>query len=509
VANREGIPKSILDRVAVEAAVATIGQHPPDLLPSRVLESFIRDNAAVATDVVAGILQRGTTSSSETIMWSAKDPVHSRPISAMQFVDRVWYAVLATDIAQVTGEVDRSNSAYTAFNHLAEADFAGQYVVSADVAAFYQSVQFRHLGDLVAAQTGLGDTAAALEEFLLDVTHRASGLPQNVRGSDQVSELVVEPIQATMIRRGFPTRRFNDDFRILVESHSHGLDALHRLEREMFDVNLHLNERKSLIQTVYDYEAWQSQRRERHESLRAEAELELAPKPVGYDAVEPLAEVSPSVIDAEAARKAITLALDGLGGTALSWIDQSTLLDLLRDGIAQLRSGAEPSGVTLALDAIDARPEFSRVVGGYLASLWRSPDVVTTAFESIARKPRVTDWQALWLLQGMFTSGVSLTADGELLTWVRDLTTHPHHPLLRARALLMLAFHRSTAPADILRFVDELPPVTYPDLAAAVGRASYGGALARTKRALRTVDPLFSRIAELHANLVPGSRTGL
>ena len=70
----------------------------------------------------------------------------------------------------------------------------------------------------------------ALMQLLEETQGRAYGLPQLLDPSDRLSEVYIDRVERALIRAGFHTWRYNDDFRIGCRDYPETLDAIEHLD---------------------------------------------------------------------------------------------------------------------------------------------------------------------------------------------------------------------------------------------------------------------------------------
>ena len=147
------------------------------------------------------------------------------------------------------------------------------YVVQADVAGFYESLDHERIREGIVHATGDRDAAAELQQFLEQVMRSRKGVPQGLLPSDVLATAYLQPVDAAMIRNGFCYWRHGDDVRIAAENYTRAHEAIAVFEEELRRQGLLINSGKCAIITRETYsedvETWEAGERATRESLLA------------------------------------------------------------------------------------------------------------------------------------------------------------------------------------------------------------------------------------------------
>jgi hypothetical protein len=98
--------------------------------------------------------------------------------------------------------------------------------VKADLASFYDYIDHEILGQELLIRTADHAAIECLLDLLGEVQGRRYGLPQLLEPSDRLSDLYGDRVLRALRRKQWPAWRFNDDFRIAVETFEEAKRAL-------------------------------------------------------------------------------------------------------------------------------------------------------------------------------------------------------------------------------------------------------------------------------------------
>ncbi|WP_282781163.1 reverse transcriptase domain-containing protein [Nocardia sp. CC201C] len=146
---------------------------------------------------------------------------------------------------------DRSNEADKLIFSIYDSKI--KYVIKADITAFYQFIDHSILADELISQGADYEVVSHLVDLLKEVTGRPIGLPQLSEASDRLSEVYIDQVERSLLRQGFATWRFNDDFRIACGDFTEAIRAMEALDSAARAVGLALNEYKSFTYRLKNY----------------------------------------------------------------------------------------------------------------------------------------------------------------------------------------------------------------------------------------------------------------
>ncbi len=136
---------------------------------------------------------------------------------------------------------------------LLELQKGAQYVLFADITAFYDNIDLRQL------RSDLNDLEAenSLVQTLMDFLTkwdfpRGRGIPQGYSSSDILAKIYMFTIDQTLLHEGFRHLRYVDDIRIFCKNESEAKKALLVLNKILHEKNLSLQSAKTIIYSTED-----------------------------------------------------------------------------------------------------------------------------------------------------------------------------------------------------------------------------------------------------------------
>lgn len=454
------VPADVLLRLDLEAATLREARAIEPLIPAPPGTPQLTANAPQFATWLAGQLQAGLTPCRGLIVAVAKPDTGIRPVAAWGFAERVTYRAL-TDLLmnQARYETDRSTEAYQAFSYapLAYARTRGkradapaelmwpecasvQYVVKADLAAFYDYIDHDVLARELLLRSADHGAIECLLELLFEVQGRRYGLPQLLGPSDWLSDLYASRVLRALRRRQWAAWRYNDDFRIATDTFEDVKRALDDLAAAARENGLVLNEFKTRTPSFPTY--W-----EENEIPDYEDNAETDPQ----WAVDVLnATVTPRDLAAET-----TIAS---GQIPLHEADRGVIRSIRR-ALIRLADRQEPRAITVMskLDSVVAFvPSTTPYALRYLkemAGIDRRGAIQTLA--ALATDISLSDWQRLCLLRTIRELSIS---DAEPFTsWITTHRAQRYEPTVRAEAALALADVNKIDAQEVIRALDEEP----------------------------------------------------
>jgi hypothetical protein len=122
-----------------------------------------------------------------------------------------------------------------------------EYIVQADVAGFYDSIDHELLEDLLVHATGEREASRAIKDFLSSIMCSRRGVPQGLLPSDTLATAFLQPVDAALVREGFDYFRHGDDIRISAPTVSRAREAISTLELLLRQQGLLVNGAKCAI----------------------------------------------------------------------------------------------------------------------------------------------------------------------------------------------------------------------------------------------------------------------
>ncbi len=448
-----------------------------------------------------GQLLEGMRPSPQLVVAARKAQYGVRPIALWGFPERVVYRALVDFILRNEEPLDRSPAAYLQFvggpvSYARELEprNAGlvlgfrvggselKYVVQSDIASFYEHVDHGVLTRELLAKTGDHEPIEALRDLLAEVEGRGYGLPQLLDPSDRLSEVYIDIVERDLVRRGWPTWRFNDDFRIAARSFSEVLACLEDLAAASRQVGLNLSEAKTTTPRFSTYAF-------KHFSLQVDDEIpsELSlddPSDLVGDYTEGVGDADPTW--------AIELLRNAWSPESIPTDSEAAGLDLLTvhgDDFRQLRRAL---GRMIAVGAVEPLQHMTKFFA-YTPSLtpWLCRYVIAAGasdsaaaaeiLDAVIAKLSLGDWQRVWIVRALDELNLldpgAPGVVGRRAGWVAELQHGRYAEYLGAEALLALARPGLADALDIDHGLRERPAVLMPWHLAAVARMHTNGKL--------------------------------
>jgi RNA-directed DNA polymerase len=399
-----------------------------------------------------------------------------RPVAELSVRDRVLYRVLTRRWLDRLEVPDRSSAAYEAFRRAPiNSGTHGNYVVSSDITACYAYIDHGLLGREILARTGDSDGVDALTSLLAGITGRSYGIPQQSGPSDLLAEAYLSVVERRLLRHGLRLWRYNDDFRVSVDTWSDALNAVDTLERECRAVGLVLNESKTFISKRATYEVNLDRRSDVLQEISDEVELDLTQVSISRYDVE-LIEPEADDVTVGAATKAIvewsSLIDKGDDLTPEEREKQAILSDLVRWALPVLSSQSADDSVLEACGKIlRFEQTLTPYVARYLGAGKAEPKPTVAWFEGyLGGNPYLTPWQAWWIAPALRAHGGSFAADSVQRAWLHTVWNDPASPEPVRAGLALTMSQRKLIDADgLVKQFDAMTETGRPYIARALG----------------------------------------
>lgn len=309
-----------------------------------------------------------------------------------------------------------------------------KYVVKSDLSAFYEYIDHGLLGRALVGRIRSTEAAEHLMELLAELEGRSYGLPQMLDASDRLSEVYAQLIEDQLARRGYLVWRFNDDFRIGVQTFESALDAIEALAEEARSLGLIINEHKTVTPKFETYALATFGLSNVEDEIPSDEEDEVEAAVADYT------EMFGDPGDAVAL---LAQAIGNEGDWDLGDVSQEQVGQLRRAiwSVVRARDArALPAVVPLAVYIPSLTPAICRY-GEALSDGHR--EAVADVVDVVLARVSLGGWQRLWFNR--------LLRDAELLAeespgdrtsrvaFARACTNDPRHPATRAEAALALA----------------------------------------------------------------------
>jgi hypothetical protein len=235
---------------------------PSDLLPPRppalgLGERFDEVLADAVTATMEALVLRPVRAE---LIRAPKSAFTTRPAALLALPDRVLLEALASQVEaslptalpdaviwpRARGQI-RGQAVPPSYGETVLA-WGSRYVVKADVAHFYESVEHSLLAVLLATRLDVRSTTArALEALLTATMGTALGLPQGPPASDVLASAYLLAVDQQLVDEGLRFLRFADDYFFPAETLVEGRAVLQRLESLLTDLGLALSPEKTSV----------------------------------------------------------------------------------------------------------------------------------------------------------------------------------------------------------------------------------------------------------------------
>lgn len=418
----------------VDAVKAEAAPH-STLLPRRTIDRVARDSPERLAEYFRAIPLEWDSDAPQTI-WAPKSFSTYRPLHLTTLQQRTRLQALTRQLRQRLSASRSIGHHSAAIQGPLQGDAQHSHVLSIDVAAFYQYIDHDRLERTLVRSTGDGIAPKEISDTLLILMGQRFGLPQLCESSDWLSEVYIQPVHRNLLRTGLKLWRYNDDFRVAVDSQSEGQSVLLTVIEELYNIGLVVNESKTFIQTRAEYEEWTNGHARRWQELLNDAEFSRLVDLSYQGWVEP-DEAEGSLPDEEERDL-----LEVCEGVLVRWaastgpnpvpaeiweanLDETlppppVMKRMLARTLALLSNFGNPVAVPYLPQVITWAPELTRNVSDYLVALTRGNDgdAASRTIHNIDNPLSLSPWQSTWLLQP-YLHGAQVTPEAS--SWINSL----------------------------------------------------------------------------------------
>ncbi|WP_181771606.1 RNA-directed DNA polymerase [Amycolatopsis pittospori] len=465
---RLGLKKAITEEAATER----------NMLPHEVdWGNLVKDASRVERSITSQ-LRSGFNPEPEHIT-SVRKIRGTRPVAIWGIVERIVYRALVGLALGENFTFDRSGESYLRFVN-APISYAStkqraidkktstslffvntsevEYVVAADIAAFYQYIDHNVLARELRLRGGDFDAIDHLIALLQEVQGRTFGIPQLLDSSDFLSEVYIDCVERDLHRHGLAAWRYNDDFRIACRTYGESLQAIEKLDAAARAVGLVTNEYKTLthgfVKYVWDHVGLVEHERQGVVDLD---EIEMAIAEYTEDFSE----------DLDSARQAVQQAASDHPDESIDPRNISAAgMRRLRRAIGSLAAESDSTVVGEVGDLLPYVPAITPTVCRYLVAAFPGAPTEVTEVVGAAINLSMNEWQAQWLVQLIHELELlnGLPSDGlaERVVWVRNLRLESPSPVTVAYATRALSGSGHMSTDEIVQSLDSSPGVLLP-----------------------------------------------
>lgn len=435
------VPAAILKKLDLRGAAEKEAVAWRNLLPPEPWCQHVAQSPGHFARWVNTRLSSGVRNAPSAVVDARKAKQAFRPVPVVGIGERIALRALTDWVLEDVDKPERGQDQYRAFvsgpigrafpkgrsARLSQA--AIDYVVQADIAAFYQYVDHGVLLEELQVRTGKVEAARLLVELLGEIQGATYGLPQLLEASDALSEVYIQILERDVARRTSDIWRFNDDFRIGANGYGNAQQALEDLSAAARPLGLILSDHKTSIVKFSTY-FW-------HNAIGEVGDSDVEVNP---DEVEVWMEEYPDLSDDELVETA-QATVTRLGDDSDDPIDltdpSSRDVRDLRRAFNILSRHGDKSGLRYIEEIFRFVPQLTPRLCDYMVSAHRSGHGVTRVWNAISKRSGTHNvWQRAWLTYVARECRIaSKTSEG----WLQSQFRGAPSGLLHAETSLSLA----------------------------------------------------------------------
>lgn len=234
----------LLGELDFDAAVVKELDSTTRLLPPTPVTAELKFRSNKVAKLIREELARGTQARPASVVLAPKVR-GSRPLNQWRMQDRVLYRALVERLRLQLPIELQSRRPHSEFEAAPYENQDNTYICSTDITTYYQYIDHDVLADELTAQTGDYHAVNALINLLEQVMGTRVGIPQVHASSDILGDTYIDPIRRTLIREGYDTYVYADDFRIGCSSLGQARAALELCANSARSLGLVLNDAKT------------------------------------------------------------------------------------------------------------------------------------------------------------------------------------------------------------------------------------------------------------------------
>lgn len=439
------VPTELLLQLDLRGAVEAEAKALRNQLPSEPWTALAISKKVEIAECVYDKLAAGLPVTTNVIVNVRKESLGTRPVPIMGIIERVAYRALTSFVMGDREVAERSADSYRDFlfgpigfaqDDEGFIDFLEpkvNYVVEADIAAFYQYVDHDVLKQELELQGSAIEGVDILIELLGEFEQRTFGLPQLIDASDWLSEVYIGRVERDLIRSGWPTWRYNDDFRIACTDYTEALDAIEKLGEAARLVGLTVSDYKTYTPPFWKYAFWNTGRDVHN------ATVEIDPSDVEAIFVDysPIGDEQ----QADEALKTLERTRDDTVEDPINLRDTSTKeVRNLRRAVSSLTHHQDPAGLKFMVDLLVFVPSLTPRVCDYLMAIHsnETSEAVEATVDLALESVSLGEWQSMWFTHVCRVLGL-LASSSSRLEWVISQRERGRGRPLGAEAALALA----------------------------------------------------------------------
>lgn len=411
----------LLGELDFDAAVVKELDSTTRLLPPTPVTAELKFRSNKVAKLIREELARGAQAKPASVVLAPKVR-GSRPLNQWRMQDRVLYRALVERLRLQLPIELQSRRPHSEFEAAPYENQDNTYICSTDITAYYQYIDHDVLADELTAQTGDYHAVNALINLLEQVMGTRVGIPQVHASSDILGDTYIDPIRRTLIREGYDTYVYADDFRIGCSSLGQARASLELCANSARSLGLVLNDSKTRTYKRETYAPTLKPLSAAATALLEEMDLNRAAEFLMGGEYEDLGEPTPVAPDFSRFTDPTPGADDAESVTAPEFDEEDSTLvlgvweawasnpdrhtdEFFRRFLGQALPGLGllgENGPLIALPTLlETAPHLTPQLAAYLRNLSASGsflvDHAQAAVYSQVRSDRLSEWQKVWL----------------------------------------------------------------------------------------------------------------
>ncbi|MGE2772572.1 RNA-directed DNA polymerase [Rhodococcus sp. 1.20] len=455
----------LLDELDLATAVTAELEYTTLLLPPLAVTGVLTFRSEQVTNLVRSALDQDVTATPASVVLASKTK-GVRPLNQWRLQDRVFYSALVERLRlQLPNELQKRRS-HAKFEAAPYANDVNEYICSTDITAYYQYIDHDVLADELIAQTGDFHAVTALTGLLEQIMGTRVGIPQVHDASDVLGDTYVDPIRRALIRAGYDTYVFADDFRIGCSSLGQARAALELCTNAARELGLVLNDAKTYTYKRETYLGTMNRLSTAESTLLEEMNLKVAADflfPREYadrDKASPLepdfSHIDGAVPGMDGEESVDDPRIDERNSDLVravwaAWENNTearthqTVRHLLGQALPALGTLGDEGPLSQVPNLLDTAPHLTPKIAAYLKNL-DADDVlhsnrVDNLIYTLVRSDRLSEWQKLWLAYVLGSPKAAHPFEPApdprpplIIEWLNDCVQSEHDALAAAAA---------------------------------------------------------------------------
>jgi hypothetical protein len=437
------LPEAILKKLKLNEAAEQEAAAWRNLVPPEPWQSVLAAKPGPFAGWVKTRLASGARNAPAIVTNARKTHQGIRPVPVIGIAERIAFRALTNWVLSELPTIDRSAAAYREFvggpiqaafkgkTRFRVSDASVDYVIQADIAAFYQYVDHGILSNELEMQTGEIEGSRALIALLGEIQGKEFGLPQLLDASDELSDLYVSILHRHLARLGLKLWRYNDDFRFTADGYDDAQQIIEDVSAGAHEIGLVLNEGKTHISKFNTY-FWKY-------FLEDDmgVEEEFKPEDMEIFGDYGILEEEEAISSARETIARLELAEGDRKRLNIRKLEPAGARDLRRALNSVVRTG-DDAALGHAAEIFEFAPEFTPRVCEYLKALNDGGTDIGSVWDQIVSRTEAFNvWQRVWLTYLARTCELMVNEDRR--SWVERQRNWKQPGLLHAECCLALS----------------------------------------------------------------------